>query len=198
VSAEKRWEGYVESLKPGVVRGWAWDPEQPLTPIEVSLWDDHQNQVAVVKADELRIGLLKKGNGRHGFTYTLPEPWKDLRVVFAKFAGTDLYLRHCPRFRDDWEPVPPQTELYAQPRDVTNLGNCDFYHTMDLPGYGTVEGGWDLRGSVREYLGGVSFTGKRVLDVGKASGFLTFHMESQGAEVVAYDLSEYHGWDVIP
>jgi SAM-dependent methyltransferase len=79
--------------------------------------------------------------------------------------------------------------LYAKPRFVRSLDDCYFYHTMDLPGFGTVEGAWDLRGGVREYLGGVRLAGKRVLEVGTASGYLCFHMEQAGAEVVAYDLN---------
>jgi predicted nicotinamide N-methyase len=38
---------------------------------------------------------------------------------------------------------------------------------------------------VDPYLGNFDFVGKRVLDVGAASGFLTFEMEKRGAEVVA-------------
>ena len=43
-----------------------------------------------------------------------------------------------------------------------------------------------------------ALAGKRVLDVGAASGFLTFYMESQGAEVVSYDLAPEHPWDIVP
>ena len=89
-------------------------------------------------------------------------------------------------------------DIYAMPRVVTDIGECYFYHTMELPGYGTVEGEWDLRKGASEYLGGVDFTGKRVLEIGTASGFLCFHMESQGADVVAYDLSEKESWDIVP
>jgi len=78
---------------------------------------------------------------------------------------------------------------YAPPRRVTCLDDCVFYHTMDIPGYGTVEGPWDLRAGVREYLGGVDLRGKRVLELGTASGYLCFHMEQQGAEVVGYDVT---------
>jgi len=87
---------------------------------------------------------------------------------------------------------------YAEPRLVTDLGDCLFYHTMDLPGRGTVEGLFDLRPGVREYLGGVDFRGRRVLEIGTANGFLCFHMERAGAEVVAYDLSEEQAWDFVP
>jgi SAM-dependent methyltransferase len=88
--------------------------------------------------------------------------------------------------------------VYAKPRVITDLAECWFYHTMDIPGYGTVQGEWDLRRSVDSYLGHVSFAGQRALDVGCASGFLSLHMERQGAEVVSYDLSDDYPWDIVP
>ena len=90
------------------------------------------------------------------------------------------------------------TELYARPRAVGSPAECYFYHSMDIPGHGEVTGEWDLRGDEHRYLGGVDLSGKRVLELGAASGFLTTYMEGQGADVVAYDLSERHSWDVVP
>ena len=78
--------------------------------------------------------------------------------------------------------------IYAQPQNIKNVDGCYFYHTMDIPGYGTVYGEWDLRGRESSYLGNVRFKGKSVLEIGTASGHLCFYMEKQGAEVVAYDL----------
>jgi hypothetical protein len=95
-------------------------------------------------------------------------------------------------------PVIPNQDVYAFPRTITNLDECYFYHTMDIPGYGHVKGEWDLRGHENEYLGGMNFDGKRVLELGTANGFFCFYMESQGAEVVAYDLSKKYVWDIIP
>lgn len=89
-------------------------------------------------------------------------------------------------------------ELYTEPREVTDLGECYFYHTMELPGLGTIPGPWDLRQGLSRYLGSVRFAGKRVLDVGAATGCLSFHMENQGAEVVSYDLSDRQSWDLVP
>lgn len=86
-------------------------------------------------------------------------------------------------------------DVYALPRTVTDLNDCYFYHTMDVPGVGRVTGEWDLRAGVREYLGGVSFAGKRVVEIGPASGFLSFFMEREGAEVVGFDLSDAQAWD---
>jgi hypothetical protein len=94
--------------------------------------------------------------------------------------------------------APRAASPYADPRTVTELEECYFYHSMEIPGYGLVEGPWDLRGGVDDYLGGVELRDKRVLEIGTASGFLCFTMEGRGAEVVAYDLSEHQPWDVVP
>src|SRR5262249_1170514 len=88
--------------------------------------------------------------------------------------------------------------VYAAPRAVTDPNNCYFYHTMDVPGHGVMRGAWDLRGGVDAYLGHVNVRGRRVLELGTASGFLCFEMERRGAEVVAYDLSENQDWDLVP
>jgi SAM-dependent methyltransferase len=88
---------------------------------------------------------------------------------------------------------------YAVPPDrPPALEDCYFYHCMDVPGYGTVGGEWDLRGRADEYLGHVDLSGLRVLEIGTASGFLCFEMERRGAEVVACDLSPAQSWDVVP
>ena len=75
---------------------------------------------------------------------------------------------------------------------------CYFYHTTTIPGGGAVTGEWDLAPGIDAYLGHVPFAGKRVLDVGAATGFLTFHIEKGGGSVVAYDLSPEQAWDVVP
>jgi SAM-dependent methyltransferase len=79
--------------------------------------------------------------------------------------------------------------LYADPRVVDDPSQCVFYHAMDLPGGAVAPGNWDLRGRFEEYTANVDFLGKRVLDVGTASGFLTFEAEKRGAEVVSFDSS---------
>lgn len=86
---------------------------------------------------------------------------------------------------------------YAAPRDP-EIGDCAFYHAIDLPRHGLRPGCWDLRANVDAYLGHVDLAGKRVLEVGTANGFLCFEMEKRGAEVVSYDLSPEHDWDIVP
>jgi SAM-dependent methyltransferase len=84
----------------------------------------------------------------------------------------------------------------SAPREVGGLDDCLFYHTAEVPGYGLVEGFWDLRGGEDEYLGGVELAGRRVLEVGPASGHLTFHMERRGADVVSIEAADVSGWEL--
>lgn len=87
----------------------------------------------------------------------------------------------------------------AAPRQVENLSDCFFYHTMDLPGFGEVRGHWDLRGRFNEYIGGVDLAGKSVIDVGAATGFLSFEAERSGASrVVSFDIGNARQQSFLP
>ena len=87
---------------------------------------------------------------------------------------------------------------WAVPLEVTDLDECYFYQTIELPGLGVQHGEWDLRGNVDTYLGGVDLHGARVLELGTANGFVCFEMERRGADVVACDLGEHDEWDLVP
>ena len=87
----------------------------------------------------------------------------------------------------------------AQPRYVESPSDCFFYHTMDLPGFGEVRGHWDLRGRFNEYIGGVDLTAKSVIDVGAATGFLSFAAEKSGAaRVLSFDIGDPRQQDFLP
>jgi hypothetical protein len=75
---------------------------------------------------------------------------------------------------------------------------CHFYHTLDLGQGRIVPGGWDLRGSERNYLGHVEFAGRSVLEFGPASGYLSFWMEENGAAVTVFDLPPEYPPDLLP
>ncbi|HEY7000293.1 MAG TPA: hypothetical protein VH330_01015 [Candidatus Udaeobacter sp.] len=93
---------------------------------------------------------------------------------------------------------PSNDMIFAEPAKVTDIGECYFYHTIELPGHGVMDGEWDLRRGVDDYVGKVSFAGQRVLEIGPASGFLTFEMEKRGAAVVSVEVTAEHGWDFVP
>lgn len=90
-----------------------------------------------------------------------------------------------------------QPEVVSPPSRI-EFEDCYFYHTMELPSRGVVTGRWDLRAGIHRYLGGLDFDGARVIDVGAASGFCSFHMERRGAHVTSFDLGLRGDWDLIP
>ena len=90
--------------------------------------------------------------------------------------------------------------IFAKPpSDNISLEDCIFYHVMDIPGLSEpTKGIWDLRKDVDEYLGHVDFKNKTVLELGPASGFLTFHIEKMGGDVTSIDLDhQKYNWDII-
>jgi hypothetical protein len=88
--------------------------------------------------------------------------------------------------------------LYATPLTGVREEDCYFYHVMDVPGHRPVGGQFDLRGGEDVYLGRIDLAGRRVLEIGPASGFLTFHMEAHGARVVSVELGPNADWDIVP
>ncbi len=88
---------------------------------------------------------------------------------------------------------------YAVPVPVETPDECKWYHTMDLPQFGTQFGDWDLRGRWADYTGGVDVRGKSVLDVGTANGWVTFEAERHGAgEVLALDAADPTRFQRVP
>lgn len=51
----------------------------------------------------------------------------------------------------------PVEAPYSAPSTIASLDDCYFYHTMDVPGHGVVEGEWDLHGAIPAYLGNFDF-----------------------------------------
>ena len=91
------------------------------------------------------------------------------------------------------------TLVFEAPRFVDRLEDCFFYHAMELPGFGLVRAHWDLRGRFDDYVGGVAVAGKSVLDVGAATGFLSFEAEKRGASlVVSFDMSDASQQTFLP
>jgi SAM-dependent methyltransferase len=89
--------------------------------------------------------------------------------------------------------------LLEQPRFVDRLDDCFFYHAMELPGFGLVKAHWDLRGRFDDYVGDVKVAGKSVLDVGAATGFLSFEAEKRGAtRVLSFDMSDAKQQKFLP
>lgn len=90
-------------------------------------------------------------------------------------------------------------QIYAEVKKDIRLSDCRFYHVFDIPEHQTGDMccEWDLRGQADDYLGNFQFNGKRVLEIGPASGFLTYEMEKRGADVVALEKASMT-FDCVP
>jgi hypothetical protein len=119
--ANPLYEGYHDTADCTSITGWAWDANQPNTPISVQIYDG-TNLLATVPADQYRPDLetAGKGNGVHGFTFTTPSSLKDglLHTIYVKYAGTT-------------------TNLFSTPRPITcsgGGGQTPFPGTHNIPG----------------------------------------------------------------
>jgi SAM-dependent methyltransferase len=110
--------------------------------------------------------------------------------------------------RTFWPALPPVRFLgqldpafqqrMADSRSLIQLDDCDFYHTFERANGELIRGAWDLRTREREYLGHVPVDGRRVLELGPSSGYMTFDMEQRGADVVGLDAGFTSGIDLLP
>jgi tRNA (mo5U34)-methyltransferase len=79
---------------------------------------------------------------------------------------------------------------------ISEMEKLKWYHTVELaPGVET-PGDYDIRKYLQYYGLPEDLSGKRVLDVGAASGFFSFEFERRGAEVVAVDLPNWMAHDL--
>lgn len=83
-----------------------------------------------------------------------------------------------PRFQD----------MLARHHADIAAADCDFYHSITLPDGRTFKGEWDLRGHEATYLGRQDLSGRRVLEFGPASGWLSAYMARAGAQLMTLDL----------
>jgi SAM-dependent methyltransferase len=172
--------------------------------LETKVTDRARAAEMAENATALKAGELNRAR-REIATLSGP-PWRrvarTLGSLSPRFAASRL---HAPGSagkdldrRLKTVPGPAPEAVYAIPHLVGSMQNCHFYHTMELPGCGVVEGDWDLRDAIDDILAGQEFAGQRVLEIGPASGYLTFEMERRGADVVSIEVPDDPGWDFVP
>ena len=153
-------------------------------------------RVAGRVARRLRAGQRSRSRARRDATRKAGPGPGDAAAqgVVRRGAGWPSF----PPFRYLGQLDPEFQAWLAQQRADVRTEDCDWYHTFELSNGEVVQGAWDLRGAENDYLGQVSFASKRVLEVGPASGYLTFHMERSGAEVVAFEAGFDVPVDLLP
>jgi sugar lactone lactonase YvrE len=122
-------EGYLDKVECGTIRGWVWDRNKPNTPVTVEFYTGSTVWGSVV-ANILRQDLkdARKGNGAHGYSFTVPAALKDntTRLIYGRVQGSTFVLK------DSGKPLicPSPVRLSAEPPvdlQVTVLGNPVFH-----------------------------------------------------------------------
>ena len=92
--------GFLERVGCERIDGWAWDGQQPDTPIAVEIYDG-ATLLVTVTADRLHPDLVeaRKGNGRHSFVAETPPSLKDGQTheIHAKIAEGGIELEKSPQ-----------------------------------------------------------------------------------------------------
>jgi glycosyltransferase involved in cell wall biosynthesis len=172
---------------------WAHALRQLYDPVVSAVYRDaaHRQAMAHVLSTPLIVGQLLSLLAMHASQFERGDESSrghaggavDSRAPSS--APVPASMTRAPALRE----VPPRT-----PRRE----DCGFYHSYTLADGEEVIGDWDLRPSPFDYLGEICVTGQSVLEIGPASGFLSFYMEAAGASVTCVEPSMSHLWDVVP
>ncbi|MGA0560159.1 CotH kinase family protein [Larkinella sp. VNQ87] len=129
-------EGYLGGIDCNSLRGWVWDRNKPNSALYVELLDGEQ-VIATVIADDFRQDLKNagKGNGIHGFTFSIPETLKDNQqhTLSGRVLGTNYILKDSPKkLTCQGAPQPPTNQRPVAPAvaQLTAKVNTPFSATL--------------------------------------------------------------------
>ncbi|WP_185731447.1 Ig-like domain-containing protein [Larkinella rosea] len=120
-------EGYLDKVECGTIRGWVWDRNKPNAPLTLEFYTGSTVWGSVV-ANIYRTDLKDagKGNGAHAYSFEVPAVLKDntTRLIRARVSGSTYDLKDSGKPLTCAPPVP--TRLSAETGSelaVTLLGN---------------------------------------------------------------------------
>jgi SAM-dependent methyltransferase len=144
-------------------------------------------RAARIFADEGFGGLVRRAN-RKAFGRQPVDPFAAANAVLeAKMAAERAaFAKQAEAFR-----------AKCAEQGHTGLEHYYWYHAVDLGGGLVTPGDYDYRGQIGAFGLPSDLRGKRVLDVGSATGYFAFEFERRGAEVVSVELPALDQWDVL-
>jgi membrane protein involved in D-alanine export len=99
-SGAPRLGGSLDSVSCDAIVGWAWDGAHPDVSVDVALYDG-STLLTKISANLYRRDLegAGKGNGRHGYSFTVPDSLRDGRphLITAKIADGSFELKNSPK-----------------------------------------------------------------------------------------------------
>ncbi|RRB00019.1 T9SS C-terminal target domain-containing protein [Larkinella rosea] len=96
-------EGYLDKLDCGGIRGWVWDRNKPNTPLTVEFYTESSpGNITVLGstfANTFRQDLKDagKGNGAHAYNFTPPGSVTNGTLVLARVLGSSYLLKGSPK-----------------------------------------------------------------------------------------------------
>ncbi|GAB3336457.1 hypothetical protein GCM10027299_46540 [Larkinella ripae] len=93
-------EGYLDKVECGTMRGWVWDRNKPNTPLTVEFFINDQS-IGTASADIFRQDLKDagKGNGAHAYSFTTPGRIKNGTTyqISARVQNSNYILKGAPK-----------------------------------------------------------------------------------------------------
>ncbi|RRB00664.1 hypothetical protein EHT25_20935 [Larkinella rosea] len=98
-------EGYLDKVECGTIRGWVWDRNKPNTPFLLEFLDgatiETETVIGETNADIFRQDLKDagKGNGNHSYSFTVPEKVKNnqAHTIWGRIKGSNYVLKGSPK-----------------------------------------------------------------------------------------------------
>ena len=94
------YEGFLDKVECGTIRGWVWDSKRPNTPLTVEFSSDG-SVIGTALANIYRQDLKDagKGNGEHVYNFTTPNQLKDGKPhsISSKVQGSNYILKWNPK-----------------------------------------------------------------------------------------------------
>jgi hypothetical protein len=98
-------EGYLDIVNCTTFSGWIWNRDKPNTPVAIEFLEGTTlataKQVGTATADIFRQDLKNagKGNGAHGYAYTVPQSLKNnqQRSIWGRVQGNSYLLIWSPK-----------------------------------------------------------------------------------------------------
>ncbi|GAB3326911.1 hypothetical protein GCM10027299_26670 [Larkinella ripae] len=94
-------EGYLDKVECGTIRGWVWDRNKPNTPVTVEIYSKTPegtetvwgSTVANIYREDLKNA--GKGNGVHAYSFSTPAGLKDgqTRLLYGRVQGSTYLLK---------------------------------------------------------------------------------------------------------
>ena len=120
-------EGYLDKVECGTIRGWVWDRKKPNIPLTVEFFTGPTvwgSVVANIYRDDLKNA--GKGNGAHAYSFTVPNVLKDntIHLISARVSGSSYTLKDSGKPLTCSSPAPTRLSTETGPGfQVTVLGN---------------------------------------------------------------------------